>query len=302
MNIHLLEMPLDFGASRHGSDMGPSAIRLAGIKERLENLGHTISSHSDIFSVSAQEYEQQGNPKAKYLVPIKKACEQLAERVENICTDGDFPLILGGDHSIALGSIAGASAYARKNNKKLGVLYVDAHGDFNTPETSPTGNIHGECLAASAGLGLPELTNLYFEGQKVDPANICFVGVRDLDPGEKQLMKQAGVTVFTMSDIERQGFPAIVKQITVFFKTHADIIHVSFDMDVLDPMFAPGTGIPLPGGLTNREALLLMEEMGATGKVKTAEIVEVNPILDVRNQTGALAVSLAARLLGETLY
>jgi arginase len=302
MNIHLLEMPLDFGASRHGSDMGPSAIRLAGIKERLEGLGHTISSHSDIFSVSAQEYEQQGNPKAKYLVPIKKACEQLAERVETICTDGDFPLILGGDHSIALGSIAGVSAFAKKNGKKLGVLYIDAHGDFNTPETSPTGNIHGECLAASAGLGLPELTNLYFEGQKVDPANICFVGVRDLDPGEKQLMKQSGVTVYTMSDIERQGFPAIVKQITLFFKTHADLVHVSFDMDVLDPMFAPGTGIPLPGGLTNREALLLMEEMGASGKVRSAEIVEVNPILDVRNQTGALAVSLAARLLGETLY
>ena len=302
MNIHILEMPLDFGASRHGSDMGPSAIRLAGIKERLEGLGHTISSHSDIFTVSPQEYEQVGNPKAKYLAPIKKACEQLAGRVEGICSEGDFPLILGGDHSIALGSIAGASAYAKKNGKKLGVLYVDAHGDFNTPETSPTGNIHGECLAASAGIGLPELTNLYFEGQKVDPANICFVGVRDLDAGEKQLMKQAGVTVFTMSDIERQGFPAIVKQITVFFKTHADIIHVSFDMDVLDPMFAPGTGIPLPGGLTNREALLLMEEMGLTGKVKSAEIVEVNPILDVRNQTGALAVSLAARLLGETLY
>lgn len=302
MNIHILEMPLDFGASRHGSDMGPSAIRLAGLKERLEGLGHTINSHSDVFSVSPQEYEQVGNPKAKYLAPIKKACEQLAERVEGICTSDEFPLILGGDHSIALGSIAGVSAYAKKSGKKLGVLYVDAHGDFNTPETSPTGNIHGECLAASAGLGLPELTNLYFEGQKVDPANICFVGVRDLDPGEKQLMKQAGVTVFTMSDIERQGFPAIVKQITVFFKTHADIIHVSFDMDVLDPMFAPGTGIPLPGGLTNREALLLMEEMGATGKVKSAEIVEVNPILDVRNQTGALAVSLAARLLGESLY
>ena len=302
MNIHLLEMPLDFGASRHGSDMGPSAIRLAGIKERLEGLGHTISSHSDVFTVSAQEYEQVGNPKAKYLSPIKKACEQLAGRVEGICSDGDFPFILGGDHSIVLGSIAGVSAYAKKNHKKLGVLYVDAHGDFNTPETTPTGNIHGECLAASAGLGLPELTNLYFEGQKVDPKNICFVGVRDLDPGEKLLMKQAGVTVFTMSDIERQGFPAIVKQITVFFKTHADIIHVSFDMDVLDPMFAPGTGIPLPGGLTNREALLLMEEMGASGKVKSAEIVEVNPILDVRNQTGALAVSLAARLLGETLY
>ena len=302
MNIHLLEMPLDFGASRHGSDMGPSAIRLAGIKERLESLGHTISNHSDIFSVSPQEYEQVGNPKAKYLKPISKACTKLAERVDKICTDGEFPLILGGDHSIALGSIAGAAAFAKKSNKKLGVLYVDAHGDFNTPETSPTGNIHGQCLAASAGLGLPELTNLYFEGQKVDPKNICFVGVRDLDAGEKVLMKEAGVTVFTMSDIERQGFAAIVKQVTVFFKTHSDIIHVSFDMYVLDPMFAPGTGIPLPGGLTNREALLLMEEMAATGRVKSAEIVEVNPILDVRNQTGALAVSLAARLLGETLY
>ncbi len=302
MNIHILEMPLDFGASRHGSDMGPSAIRLAGIKERLEGLGHTINSHSDVFSVSPQEYEEAGNPKAKYLKPIKKACEQLAARVEKICKDGDFPLILGGDHSIALGSIAGLSAYAKSGNKKLGVLYVDAHGDFNTDQTSPTGNIHGECLAASAGYGLPDLTNLYFEGRKVDPKNICFVGVRDLDPGEKELMKKAGVTVFTMSDIERQGFPAIVKQITLFFKTHADLIHVSFDMDVLDPMFAPGTGIPLPGGLTNREALLLMEEMAASGKVKSAEIVEVNPILDVRNQTGALAVSLAARLLGETLY
>ena len=302
MNIHILEMPLDFGASRHGSDMGPSAIRLAGIKERLESLGHTISSHSDIITVSRQEYEKAGNPKAKYLEPITKACTQLASKVEEICSEQEFPLILGGDHSIALGSIAGVSAYAKKSKKKLGVLYVDAHGDFNTPETSPTGNIHGECLAASAGYGLSELTNLYFEGQKVDPKNICFVGVRDLDAGEKKLMKEAGVTVFTMSDIERQGFPAIVKQITVFFKTHADLIHVSFDMDVLDPMFAPGTGIPLPGGLTNREALLLMEEMGATGKVKSAEIVEVNPILDVRNQTGALAVSLAARLLGETLY
>ena len=302
MNIHLLEMPLDFGASRHGSDMGPSAIRLAGIKERLESLGHIISNHSDIISVSPQEYEQVGNPKAKYLKPISNACTKLADRVEKICTDGEFPLILGGDHSIALGSIAGISAFARKNKQKLGVLYVDAHGDFNTAETSPTGNIHGQCLAASAGFGLPELTNLYYEGTKVNPENICFVGVRDLDAGEKQLMKQAGVTVFTMSDIERQGFAAIVKQITVFFKTHADIIHVSFDMDVLDPMFAPGTGIPLPGGLTNREALLLMEEMAATGRVKSAEIVEVNPILDVRNQTGALAVSLAARLLGETLY
>ena len=294
-------MPLDFGASRHGSDMGPSAIRLAGIKEKLESLGHKTFEHTDIFKLSTQEYQKPGNPKAKYLKPITNACTKLAAKVEQITTAGDFPLVLGGDHSIVLGSLAGLAATAKKEGKSIGVLYVDAHGDFNTPETTPSGNVHGECLAASAGLGLPELTNLYFEGQKVDPKNICFVGTRDLDPGEKQLMKQAGVTVFTMSDIDCQGFPAIVRQVLAFFKK-VDLIHVSFDMDVLDPMFAPGTGIPLPGGMTNREALLLMEEIATTGKVRSAEIVEVNPILDVRNQTAILAVSLAARLLGEKLY
>ena len=302
MNVHILEMPLDFGASRHGSDMGPSAIRLAGIKERLEYLNHKTFEHADIFQPQPQEYEQVGNPKAKYLKPIVNACTKLAASVEEISSKGDFPLVLGGDHSIVLGTLAGLAASAKKENKKIGVLYVDAHGDFNDTNTSPTGNIHGECLAASAGLGLPDLTNLYFEGQKVDPHNICFVGCRDLDPGEKVLMKKTGVTVFTMSDIDRQGFSEIVKKVLKFFETHADWIHVSFDMDVLDPMYAPGTGIPLPGGLTNREALLLMEEMASIGKVKSAEIVEVNPILDVRNQTAILAVSLAARLLGETLY
>lgn len=302
MNVHILEMPLDLGASRHGSDMGPSAVRLAGIKQRLESLGHTTFEHADIFRPEPQEYQQIGNPKAKYLRPIVKACASLARSVEKIASDGDFPLVIGGDHSVVLGSLAGLAASARKKNEKIGVLYVDAHGDFNTAETSPSGNVHGECLSASAGIGISELVNLYFEGRKVDPKNICFVGCRDLDPGEKILMKEAGATVFTMSDIDRQGFPAVVRKVSDFFKSHADIVHVSFDMDVLDPMFAPGTGIPLPGGLTNREALLLMEEMAATGKVKSAEIVEVNPILDVRNQTAVLAVSLAARLLGESLY
>ena len=153
-------MPLDFGASRHGSDMGPSAIRLAGIKEKLESLGHKTFEHSDIFKASSQEYEEPGNPKAKYLKPITNACTKLASEVEKITAAGDFPLVLGGDHSIVLGSLAGVSATAKKQGKLLGVLYVDAHGDFNTDETSPSGNIHGECLAASAGLGLPELTNL----------------------------------------------------------------------------------------------------------------------------------------------
>lgn len=302
MNVHILEMPLDFGASRHGSDMGPSAIRLAGIKEKLESIGHTTIEHNSIFNASTKEYSEIGNPKAKYLKPIVTACTDLAKEVEQVSDAGDFPLVIGGDHSIALGTLAGIAANAKKRNSRVGVLYVDAHGDFNTTETTPSGNIHGECLSASCGYGLPELTNLYYEGRKIDPKNVCFVGSRDLDKEERKLMKEAGVTVFTMSDIDRTGFADIVKQIIVFFRSRVDQIHVSFDMDVLDPMFAPGTGIPLPGGLTSREALLLMEEVAATNMVKSAEIVEVNPILDVRNQTAILAVSLAARLLGETLY
>jgi len=303
MNIHIFEMPIDYGASRHGSDMGPSAIRLAGIRAKLENLGHNIVNSNSPIEIEAQEFADIGkNPKAKYLKPIVNACTALAKEVETSIEADEFPIILGGDHSIALGTLAGLSASYKKENKKLGVLYVDAHGDFNTTETSPSGNIHGECLSASAGYGLPELVNLYNEGQKIDPKNICYIGLRDIDPGERLLMKEAGVTAFSMSDIDRQGFSEVLKKMKLFFRTHADVVHVSFDMDALDPMYAPGTGIPLPGGLNYREALLLMEEMAALGMVKSAEIVEVNPVLDVRNQTAAMAVELAARLLGETIY
>ncbi|MBR4373508.1 MAG: arginase [Treponema sp.] len=302
MNIHILEMPLDFGASRHGSDMGPSAIRLAGIKERLEGLGHKIEKYFSPIQINPQEYEAIGNPKAKYLAPIVKANTQLAEEVERAASSGDFPLILGGDHSIALGSLAGLAAAYRKTDTKFGVLYVDAHGDFNTAETSPSGNIHGECMSASCGYGIPDLTNLYFAGRKVDPHNVCYVGLRDLDVGEKKLMKEAGVTAFTMTDIDRQGFNEVVRQVLAFFRSRVQAVHVSFDMDCLDPMYAPGTGYQLPAGMTNREALLLMEEMCDTGLVKSAEIVEVNPVLDVRNRTAGFAVDLVARLLGEKIF
>ena len=302
MEVRVLEMPLDFGASRHGSDMGPSAVRLAGLRERLERLGHrTVKCESPVQPLP-QEYAEPGDPKAKYLAPIKRACEILAAAAERAVEDGAFPLVIGGDHSVALGSIAGVAAAARKAGKRLGVLYVDAHGDFNTPETSPSGNIHGQCLAASCGLGLPELVDLHAPGRKVDPRDVCFVGTRDLDPGERELMKAAGVTVFSMSDVDRNGFPEIVRRVRAFFDGRVDWIHASFDMDVLDPMFAPGTGIPLPAGLTNREALLLMEAMSDGGLVRSAEIVEVNPVLDVRNQTAVLAVALAARLLGEKIF
>src|SRR5574344_2374015 len=224
MNIHILEMPLDYGASRHGSDMGPSAIRLAGIRSKLEGLGHKIVRSYCPIQIEAQEYADIGsNPKAKYLGPIVKACSALAQEVEVASDAGEFPLVLGGDHSIALGTLAGLNASYKKTNKRIGVLYVDAHGDFNTTETTPSGNIHGECLSASCGLGIPELTNLYFAGRKVDPHNVCFVGVRDLDPGERELMKSAGVTAFSMSDIDRQGFAEVLKKVKLLFRIHGDI-------------------------------------------------------------------------------
>ncbi len=302
MNIHILEMPLDFGGNRHGSDMGPSAIRLAGLKDKLTALGHETKKHFSPIELHPQEYEEQGDPEAKYLKPIVLACNQLAIQVETAYKTDAFPLVLGGDHSISLGTLAGISSACKEDEKELGVLYVDAHGDFNTTETSPSGNIHGMCMGASCGFGIPELVNLYDNGRKVNPKNVCYIGLRDIDEGEKLLMKEAGVTAFTMSDIDRQGFSNILKKILVFFKTHVDVVHISFDMDVIDPMFAPGVGIPLPGGLNYREALLLMEEMSSLRMVKSAEFVEVNPVLDVRNQTAAMAVELIGRLLGHKIY
>lgn len=295
-------MPLDFGGNRHGSDMGPSAIRLAGLKERLATLDHEIITSFSPIDIHPQEYESPGRSDAKYLGQIVAACQVLASQTEAAVNQDEFPLVLGGDHSIALGTIAGVSAACQKKNHKLGVLYVDAHGDFNTNETSPSGNIHGMCLAASCGYGLPQLTQLYAPNKKIDPKNVCYVGLRDIDPEEKKLMREAGVTAFTMSDIDRQGFASVLQEVTTFFRSKADAVHVSFDMDVIDPMFAPGVGIPLPGGLNYREALLLMEEMATTKMVVSAEFVEVNPVLDVRSQTARMAVELMARLLGDTIF
>ncbi|MGL4981489.1 MAG: arginase [Treponemataceae bacterium] len=302
MNIHILEIPLDFGGNRHGSDMGPSAIRLAGLKDAILRLNHTIEKNFSPIVISPQEYEDEGNPKARYLAPIAKACTQLAEHVHKSIQEECFPLVIGGDHSIALGTLAGLSAAFKEKGKKIGVLYVDAHGDFNTPETSPSGNIHGMCVAASCGYGLPELTNLYFDGQKIDPKNVCYLGLRDLDPKEKDLMRQAGVKVICMTEIDRLGFPQAVQQAIDFLKKNADVIHTSVDMDALDPTYAPGVGIPLAGGLSYREILLLMEEVAQTGMLCSAEIVEVNPVLDVRNQTARMAVEVVSRLLGDKIF
>lgn len=302
MDIHVLEMPLDYGANRHGSDMGPSAIRLAGLKEKLQKLNHKITRSFSPIGFHPQEYEEIYDQKAKYLPFIVTACENLAQSVKEAAESKAFPIVLGGDHSIALGTLAGLSSVYRKQNLRFGVIYIDAHGDFNTCETTLTGNIHGMCLSASCGYGIKPLTELFEKERKVDPKKVFFVGLRDLDPKEKDLMRSAEVNALTMTDIDRIGFTETVKRVTDFIRNETDVVHISFDMDVMDPMYAPGVGIPLPGGLTYREILLLMEELSKTQKVKSVEVVEVNPVLDVRNQTAAMAVEIIARLLGETIY
>lgn len=300
MNVHVFDMPIDFGASRHGSDMGPSAIHLAGLDNRLTNLGYTNTQYLSPVQLDHNDFESLGSDTLRYLQPIVKACSQLASAVENSIEGDNFPVILGGDHSVVLGSVAGLSAALP--DKKIGVLYVDAHGDFNTEETSPTGNIHGMCMSASCGYGVPELTNLHQDGQKIDPKNVCFVGCRDLDRHERVLMKEAGVNVFTMSDITRDGISAVMQKVIAFFKQNVDVVHISFDMDVLDPQFAPGVGIQVPYGLNPREAFLIMEEMSNTNMVCSCDVVEVNPVLDIQSLTAKTAVDLIARLLGERLY
>ncbi len=302
MNIRVIEIPLDFGASRRGSDMGPSAMRLAGLKQELNNLGHESEELFPGIPVPSQEFLEMGDEKAKYLVPIAEVCGKLAKEVERCIDEKLFPLVLGGDHSIAIGTLSGLGSAYKKRNKRWGTLWVDAHGDFNTPESTLSGNIHGMSLAAPCGYGRKELTALHGDFRKLDPKNTAIVGVRDLDPKEKITMKEAGLSVFTMTDVDRLGIAETAKQIVQFFKDRVDVLHVSVDMDAMDPMTAPGVGIPLSGGFSYREVLFLAETLAASSLIGSIEIVEVNPVLDVKNQTARMAVEIISRLLGGTIY
>jgi arginase len=300
--VRVIELPLDFGASRRGSDMGPSAMRLAGLKPALIAAGHQPTESFPGIAVPAQEFVEEGDKSVKFMAPIAAACAELAVRVEAAVDEGAFPLVLGGDHSIAIGTLAGLGAAYAKRGLRWGVLWVDAHGDFNTPATSPSGNVHGMSLAVACGYGHPDLVDLHAAGRKLDPAKVALIGVRDLDELEKPNMRAAGLTVFTMTEVDRLGISEAVRRVVAFFKERVDALHVSVDMDVMDPMIAPGVGIPLPGGFSYREVLLLAEELAASSLLRSAELVEVNPVLDVRNQTAHMAVEIAARLLGATSY
>lgn len=297
MNIHIIGAPIDLGAGRRGVDMGPSAIRYAGLGERLGQLGYTIIDEGNV-TVPPPETFPIEHPHLKYLDPILVACEELVKVVERSSGPGDIPLVIGGDHSLALGSITGAV----KARGSVGVIWIDAHADFNTDQTTPSGNIHGMPLAALAGFGDERLVNIGGFHPKISPAHIAIVAARDLDPGERDLLHEQHVHVFTMKDIDHLGLPETIARALEIATSDTNGLHVSFDMDCMDPREAPGVGTPVRGGITYREAHLAMELVADAGKLTSMDVVEVNPILDQENRTANLAVELILSAFGKRIF
>jgi len=297
MQIDLIGVPIDLGAGRRGVDMGPSAIRYAHLNQKLTDLGYMVEDNGNI-EVPIQEMCKITDPKLKYIDCIIPMGRRIGGAVATSIQGGRFPLVLGGDHSLSVGSIRGAAKH-----KKLGVIWVDAHADFNTPETTPSGNIHGMPLAALCGFGDPRLVSLWDETPPVlDPQRVAVIGARDLDPGEKQNLREAGVMVQSMEQIDRLGMVTALEQAIERVSRDVDGIYLSFDMDSLDPRHAPGVGTPVPGGLTFREAHLACEVIAETGKLIGMDMVEVNPILDEQNQTAILAVEFIRSALGSRIW
>jgi len=298
--VNIIGFPMDLGADRRGVDMGPSALRIAGLPERLQNLGYKIIDDGDII-IQIKEKQKVENPKLKYLDEILKTSKILAKKVEKSLSQNHFPLCIGGDHSMAIGTIAGISSYCIKNKLKLGVIWIDAHADMNTDKTSPSGNIHGMPLAANLGLGNEKLVNFYGVTPKLKPENTALIGVRSIDEFEKKNIKQMNLSVYTMSDVDKLGIHRIIARVLKQFQEKVDHIHVSFDLDSVDPALAPGVGTPVPGGLNFRESHLLMESIAECGCMSSLEVTEVNPILDDKNKSAQFAAELIASSMGQRI-
>ncbi len=297
MQIDIIGVPIDLGADRRGVDMGPSAIRYAHLQRQLEALGYTVEDMGNI-EVPIAEMCSISDPKLKYIDCIVPMSRRAAGAVATSVQAGHFPLVLGGDHSLSLGSVRGAAKF-----KRLGVIWIDAHADFNTEKTTPSGNIHGMPLAALCGRGDARLTRLWDEPLPVvDPRRVAVIGARDLDPGEKVNLREAGAMVMGMEQIDRLGMVTGMEKAIERVSRDTDGIYLSFDMDAMDPRHAPGVGTPVPGGLTQREAHLACEMIAETGKLLGMDIVEVNAILDLQNQTGALAVEFVLSALGKRIW
>lgn len=291
--VRIIGVPMDLGQSHRGVDMGPSAVRYANLARRLRDLGHHTSDSGDI--AIPGHYALAGTSLAERLPLIENACRRAYELGRKTIEDGEIPIFLGGDHSASIGTVGGVT-----HNAEIGLIWIDAHGDFNTPETSDSQNVHGMALAVLLGLGPRELVDIGRPGQKVKPENVVMIGVRDLDEKEKVLVRASGCTVFTMRDVDEIGIRGVMTSILLRF-SHVGKIHVSLDLDVMDPLDAPGVGTPSQGGLTYREGQLIMEILAETEKLHSVDIMEINPILDIQNRTAQMAVNLVSSLFGKKI-
>jgi arginase len=299
-HIAVIGVPLDLGAGRRGVDMGPSALRVAGLHQRLGVLGYQVEDLGNV-PVHQAESLPKGPARSHYLLQIADTCRRLARLVEKAAAQDKVPLVLGGDHSVAVGSVSGMARTLRKQKQSLGLIWIDAHADMNTPETSPSGNVHGMPLACLIGQGPRALTHIYGYAPKVDPKHVVLVGVREVDQLEKPHVKDSGVRAFTMRDIDERGLRAVIEDAVQIASAGTGGFHVSLDMDSVDPREAPGVGTPVRGGLTYREAHLAMEIVCDSGRMTSMDVVEVNPVVDEANRTAVLAVELIMSAMGKRI-
>ncbi len=299
--IQIIGVPLDLGGGRRGVDMGPSAMRIAGLQDRLTALGHVVRDRGDL-RVPTPETSDPGDERKRFVHEIQGVCDQLYQEALDVLSEGGLPVVLGGDHSLAAGSVAATAAHAQATDEVIGLLWIDAHGDMNTPATSPSGNVHGMPLSALVAEDPRELAMVGGFAPKVSARHTVLIGVRDLDARERDEVRASGVHVFTMKDIDRQGIARVMEQAIALASSGTAGIHVSFDLDVCDPAIAPGVGTPVRGGLNYREAHMAMEMIADARRLRALDLVEVNPVLDVQNTTAVLAAELAASALGLKIY
>ncbi len=298
--LALVSVQMDLGAGRRGVDMGPSAIRIAGLRNRLEGLDYRIREMGTVVATDPERSDQQ-DLHARYLPEIESVCRRARDMVEDALVRGCMPLVLGGDHSIAIGSVAGVSRFYGRSREWVGLIWVDAHSDMNTPGTSPSGNVHGMPLAVLTGHGPQVLRSLADRHPAVRPENVSMIGVREIDAAEREVVISSGVRVFTMSEVDERGIAPCVDEAIARAGAGTAGFHLSYDLDSLDPMIAPGVGTPVPGGLTFREGHLICEKVARSGRLLSLEVVELNPVLDARNRTAQMAVGLIASALGQTI-
>jgi arginase len=298
--IAIIGAPMDLGAGRRGVDMGPSALRVASLNERIASLGYAVEDLGNVHVVQAESVGA-GATNARYLNEIAATCVRLAGMVQHAVEGGKFPIVLGGDHSVAVGTVSGLSSHYRNQGKKIGLVWIDAHPDMNTPETSPSGNVHGMPLACCVGLGPKELTHIGDFAPKVDPRNVAVIGLRSVDSDERRNVQKTGVHAFTMRDIDERGLRAVMQEALEVANDGTEGFHLSFDMDSVEPHEAPGVGTPVKGGMTYREAHLAMENICDYDRMLGLEVVEVNPVIDEANRTAILAVELVMSALGKRI-